>query len=133
MADAVKRYPLSTADGSYIPLDAIRPVSAVKTAFTTSGASSAITIPDTVEMLVILSDENCWAKFAASASVAAIPADNTIVSDLLFIPAGFQMVVAFPIDKPSLSFIGDTASGTVVTQLLETWTGLSLQSQLTRQ
>lgn len=132
MADSAKRYPLSNAQGDSIPLDVIRPVSAAQTTFTTGAATTAIAIPDTVEVILLLADADCWAKFAASASVAAIPANNTITADLLFIPAGFQLTVAPPVGKKSLSFIGDSASGTVFTQLLETWTGTSLLSQQAR-
>lgn len=132
MADTSRRYPLSTAQGDSIPLDVIRPVSAVATTITSASASSAITIPSIVEIVIMLSDVDCWAKFASSASVAAIPTNNTITADLLFVPANLQLSVAPPPDKKSLSFIAASTSGRVVTQLLETWTGTSLQSQQPR-
>lgn len=133
MTEPSKRYPLSNAQGESIPLDVIRPVSAASSDFTAGAATAAIAVPATVDVLIVLSTADCWAKFATSASVAAIPANNTVVDDLLFIPAGFQMTVAPPIGKKSLSFIGDSGSGTVFTQFLETWTGTPLSSQLTRQ
>ena len=51
MANVSKRYPLSTADGKYIPLDVIRPLSLLKLTTSNSAGSASVEIPADVELL----------------------------------------------------------------------------------
>lgn len=134
MANVSNRYPFSTADGQFIPSDILRPISVVKQAFTTGAATTAKDVPATCEVIKVFATENCIIKFAASGSAAAALVDGTITADVFYIQAN-QLEPIFlspPVGKKNVSVRGDTASGFIVMQFLETWAGLSLQSQVTR-
>jgi hypothetical protein len=64
--------------------------------------------------------------------VAAALVDGTIVTDAIFVPANSISFISPPVDKLSLAMRGVTAGGTALINFLENWSGLSLQSQVTR-
>jgi hypothetical protein len=132
MADLDKIYPLSTSDGQSIPLDVIRGKSCVSKTFLSSASSTAITVPSTAKILEIYADQDVLIQFAASAAVAAALVDGTIVTDAIFVPANSISFISPPVDKLSLAMRGVTAGGTALINFLENWSGLSLQSQVTR-
>lgn len=134
MADVSNRYPFATADGQVAPADILRPISVLKQAFTTGAATTAKDVPATCEVIKVFATQNCIIKFAASGSVAAALVDGTITADCFYIQANElkPQLISPPIGKKNVSIIGDTLGGFIVMQFLETWAGLSLQSQITR-
>ncbi len=132
MADVAARYPISTPTGEAIPLDVVRPVSALRKTFASGAATAAIALTSTIDVIIVYATQDMWVAFAASAPVAAVPADGTLTADLFFVPAGMHMTISPPIGKRSISLIGDTAAGIAYIQLLENWSALALSSQLTR-
>lgn len=132
MADLDKVYPFSTADGQAIPVDIVRPHGVIKKSFLSSGATAAMSVPDTIDVFSVVATEDCLIKFAASSASASALSDGVLATDMMFIPADILTVVSPPLDKKSFSLRGDSANGTAVIQFFETWKGLSLQSQRTR-
>lgn len=132
MADISGRYPLSTADGKAIPLDTVRPYGIVKKSFLSASGSSAISIPSTVSVVAAYATEDCFIKFAASGATISAPSDGVAMTDAIFVPADSLMVFTPPVDKRSIAIIGDSANGSLILSYLETWNGLSMQSQVTR-
>lgn len=127
-----KRYPLSTADGNYIPLEVERPNSYVRTPFLLTPGTTSAQVPSGVEILKIKSTANAIIQFFASATLATSIVDNTAKIDTSFLPLGETVYISPPTDKPYYSIIGDTTGGIAHIQLLESWNGLALQSQVTR-
>jgi len=132
MTDISGRYPLSTTDGQFIPLDTVRPYGIVKKSFVSASGSSAISIPVDIRIVSAYASEDCFLKFAASGATISAPTDGVNMLDTLFIPATSLIVFTPPVDKPSVAVIGDSASGTLILSFLETWNGLSTQAQITR-
>lgn len=132
MTDVKNRYPLSTSDGKYIPMEVIRPNSFLSVDFTAIGASAAEDVPAAVELFSVFSNEDCFIQFAAAAASATAIVSGTPKVDAIMIPANVIVTISAPIDKKSFSVRGLTASGTLNCNFLETWTGLSLSSQITR-
>lgn len=132
MSDLKARYPLSTPDGQAIPLDVVRPYGLVFKTFLSSGPTAALTIPAAIEVFSILASEDCLIKFAASAASAAVPADGVMAADTGIASKDILTVLSPPVDKKSISLIGLSANGTATLSYYENWSGLSLQSQITR-
>lgn len=132
MSDNTGRYPLSTADGKAIPLDTVRPAGIVKKSFLSASGSAAISIPTTVSIVSAYATEDCYIKFATAAATITAPVDGVLLADTIFVPASSVMVFTPPVDKRSIAIIGDSANGSLILSYLETWNGLSMQSQTTR-
>ena len=132
MANVKNRYPLSTSDGQYIPLDVVRPKSCLLQSILTSSGSTAKDVPMDVEFLQIFSDQDLVIQFATSAAVAAALVSGTIVADAILVQKSVLQTISPPIDKKSFSLRALTASGTALISFLEPWNALSLQSQITR-
>lgn len=132
MADVSNRYPLSTADGQYIPLDVVRPHGSLTKTFTAAGSTAAMDVPSTVDIMTFLCDQDCILQFAASSASAAAMVDGTLKADAFFVYANTITNISPPIGKKSFALRGDSASGIAKINYLETWAGLSLQSQITR-
>ena len=132
MANVSKRYPLSTADGKYIPLDVIRPLSLLKLTTSNSDGSASIEIPVDVELLRIKSSVDAFIQFFSASTIATAIVAGTPKPDALFLPAGVVVIISQPIGKNWLSVINDAAAGDCVVEYLECWNALSLQSQITR-
>lgn len=126
------RYPLSTADGQSIPLDTVRPFSFLPLGLTTSAGTAAKQVPAGVELFSVLSTTDCYMRFYATSNVVGTLSADTEVTDTLFIPAGLLIVVSPPVDKPYFSARAVTEAGTAYIQFLASWSGLTLQSQITR-
>lgn len=132
MTAAQKRYPLSTADGKSIPLDAVRPYSFLALGVTPGAGTAAKQLPAEVELFSVMATVDCYLRFYAVATVVGAMVTDTEVLDTLFIPAGLHIVVSPPIGKEFFSARALSAAGTLYMQFLESWTGLTLQSQITR-
>lgn len=132
MTDVAGRYPLSTAEGTPIPLEVIRPYGTVSKTFTAVGASSTVDVPATVDVFSVLSTEDCVIQFAASSASASALVDGVLTADAITIVANLLTTVSPPIDKRNMSLRGLTASGSAYFNFYEKWAGLSLSPQSTR-
>jgi len=132
MPSPAKRYPLSTADGRYIPLDVIRPNSFVRLPFLLATGTAPIQVPMDVELLKVRATADCIMQFFASSTVAVTIVDGTSKDATIFLPANIDIIISPPVDKSWCSFIGQAAGGNIFISFLESWTALALQSQITR-
>ena len=132
MSNVSKRYPLSTADGKYIPLDVIRPLSSLKIATSNSAGSASIEVPADVELLRIKSSVDATIQFFSASTIITAIVLGTAKQNALFLPANTVIIISQPINKNWFSIINDAAAGTCVIEYLECWNALSLQSQITR-
>ncbi|EKD22435.1 MAG: hypothetical protein ACD_86C00004G0005 [uncultured bacterium] len=123
MASSKQRYPLSTLNGQYIPLDVIRPSGLIKISYLEASASAAVALPAGTELLLVRSTSDCFIKFANS---SATKPTNIVVADTLDLRAEEYRVVS-PMDL-YYSVIGDTVDGELFIQILETWMSLSLDT-----
>lgn len=128
-----KHYPLATAGGVAIPLDAIRPHSLLLVEASASVGSSSYDIPEGVELMHVLATTSCILTFSAAA-IAGIGAlvKDVLRVDTLLIPTGVLILIATPVGMPFFSVRAIATDGLVYAQFLETWTGLASSSQLTR-
>lgn len=126
MTDIIQRYPLSTADGTPIPLEVIRPKDMLRKAFLSGEGSALAQLPAGTVLAILRTTADCFLRFD---SVAAIPAtDGTPVSRELFVPANEVIFCAVP--SLSYSVIGDGFAGTLTIQVIDTWaSAASLVSQ----
>jgi len=132
MADLKGRYPLATADGQSIPLDIVRPHGILSKTFITASGTAALTCPAAVDMMEVISSEDCLIQFASSAASASALVDGTLKVSAVYIPADVIKIITPPIGMKSFSIIGITNAGIAVIQFLESWSGMSLASQSTR-
>ena len=132
MANVSKRYPLSTADGKYIPLDVIRPLSLLKVTTSNSVGSASIEIPADIELLRIKSSVDATIQFFPTSTVITAVVAGTAKQNALFLPANIVVIISQPTGKNWFSIINDAAAGNCIIEYLECWNALSLQSQITR-
>ena len=132
MSNVSKRYPLSTADGKYIPLDVIRPLSSLKIATSNSAGSASIEVPADVELLRIKSSVDATIQFFSASTIITVVVAGTAKQNALFLPANTVIIISQPINKNWFSIINDAAAGNCIVEYLECWNALSLQSQITR-
>ena len=132
MSNVSKRYPLSTADGKYIPLDVIRPLSSLKIATSNSVGSASIEIPADIELLRVKSSVDATIQFFSVSTIITAMVLGTAKQNALFLPANEVIIISQPINKNWFSIINDAAAGNCVIEYLECWNALSLQSQITR-
>ena len=132
MSNVSKRYPLSTADGKYIPLDVIRPLSLLKVTTSNSVGSASIEIPADIELLRIKSSVDATIQFFPTSTVITAVVAGTAKQNALFLPANIVVIISQPTGKNWFSIINDAAAGNCVIEYLECWNALSLQSQITR-
>lgn len=132
MADTTGRYPLSTANGQYIPLDVMRPNSMMSKTFVTGSSTGALTCPASIEILEIFADQDLIITFAASSASAAALSDGTSVADSYILKANTLAAISPPIGKKSFALRAITANGTALINFIESWSGLALASQSTR-
>ena len=132
MPDYDFRYPLSTAEGTAIPLDVIRPYGIIKIPFTSGSGSSSVSIPTDVEVLNIYSDVDCLIQFATSNATASALVDNTLKNDAMYVSADVFTIISPPVDKRTLSVIGISDSGNCIVQYMRKWTALALQPSFAR-
>lgn len=124
-----KRYPLSTPDGQAIPLEVIKPLAYVSIPFTLAGFSTVVDLTATYldKILVAFSEEGCY---LSSLAIPVAPVSGVISPSIIYVPAG--IAIAFVTNSTSLSAIGNTVLGTVHIQIVDTWAGLALETQITR-
>lgn len=127
-----ERYPLSTADGKAIPLDVVRPYSLLLLSLTAAAGSTAKQLPTGIDLFSVIATVDCFIKFYATANTAEALAVGVEELDTLFIHANLNIVVCPPVDKPYFSARALSTSGNLYIQFLESWTGLTLQSQINR-
>lgn len=125
MASTTQRYPLSTPEGSAIPLEIMKPHSFMQKSF---GAvvTAAQNVPDGVEIMSITVTENCLIRFGAA---AVAPVDGVNYPDTVLIEADARVCIAPK--AATFTLIGLTSSGTAYVQFIEKWAGLALTKQLT--
>jgi len=123
-----QRYPLSTASGQAIPLEVIKPLGVLLVDFTAAGyIANAIPAEYVDKIFIASSSEDCY--IAASASPVT-PVVGTVAVDVIHVPA--SMIVAFVGNSATLNVRGVSATGRVVLQIVDTWSGLALEQQVTR-
>lgn len=132
MAKMPRRYPLSTADGQAIPLDVVRPYSLLAIGTSATAGSTDNSVPAEIELMTVLSTTDAFIQFFTTATVAEALTANTEKPDALFLPAGLLIVVCPPTEKSHYSIRALVTAGTAYVQFLESWTGLTLQSQINR-
>lgn len=128
MTVIAKRYPLSAADGTPIPLDVLSPAGVLRVPFVASAGTSILTLPEGTDLLVCYSTENCFLSFSGSAAI--VPTNNVFVSGLLHVPSSMVVNVAPP--SLTISVIGEVTSGILTIQTLNTWAGTGLAVQYGR-
>ena len=126
MASTTQRYPLSSPEGTPIPLAIIKPSGFIKKTFTTT-VSGSITIPSAVEIISFLSTANCLISFGGTATA---PSDGVNQVNILHVVKGMR-VTAAP-TATTFTVIGETSSGILYCQLIDKWAGLALQTQYSR-
>lgn len=124
-----QRYPLSTPEGTAIPLEVVKPLGILRIPFTASAyASVNLNAAYQDKIFVAFSKtEDCYISFAASPAAVV---DSVVSADIIHVPAG--TLLAFVSNTLYLSAQGVSASGTVIIQIVDTWAGLALEAQLTR-
>lgn len=123
-----QRYPLSTPSGQAIPLDVIRPVGVFSISFSPYSASPPASL-NNVELLLLRTTASCFVRFE-NASATKTDGSGTLIPNTIYIESGELCVISPP--NPYYSVIGTSESGILTVQLLEVWTGLITEHQLTR-
>lgn len=126
------RYPLSTADGKSIPFEVLRPHSLLCLNSLLAEGSAAQQIPAEVELLSVLTTALCYIQFFASSTTAGILEEGVPELDTILIPPGAIVMISPPVDKPYLSVRSVEQDCSIFIQFLASWSGLTLQSQITR-
>lgn len=127
MSTPIGVYPFATQDGKAIPLDIIKAKSVIMQSFI-AGAGTAITIPATATVGVLISDKACLLRFGTTLPASLIA--NTEYADTVLVPSGSIVVVAM---TPGTAYVrGLSEAGTIYIQLIEKWAGLALNTQYQR-
>jgi hypothetical protein len=121
-----QRYPLSTADGTAIPLEVVKPLATTSVAFSVSSfASVTVNTEWKDKIFVAYSDTDCYINFSATPAAVV---DKIFTVNTIFVAAG--TIVAFVINSTSLHVIGTSAAGTAHISIMDTWAGLMLERQI---
>lgn len=120
------RYPLSTVDGKAIPLEVIKPLGVIRLPFTATAFNVQV-LSDAYEdkILMLSSSEDCYLDFAAAPTS---PVDDVVLPSMVFVPAG--VLIACVTNSVYLNVIGVSTSGILHIQLVDTWAGLALETQI---
>lgn len=124
MSSTTQRYPLSSPDGTPIPLEIMKPHSFLQKSFLTSAASASITVPADVEIMSITVTEDCILKMGGTAT---LPTDNIALADAVLIEKYTRICIAPKLETFTLR--GLTANGVANIQFIEKWAGLAVQTQ----
>lgn len=127
MTAPVDIYPLSTAEGTAIPLEVVSPTGYMFIRFSKT-PTNVIALPASSDMIILNSDEDCILRF--SNNLATLPEEAKVVPDTLFLRKSMQVVV-YPQQK-FLSVRRLVLDGTLHLQFIDTWHGLALASQYER-
>jgi len=125
MSSSTQRYPLSTPEGSAIPLDIMKPHSFIRKAFTANVVSSAIVVPADVEILSLTANADCIICFGGT---AVAPVDGISYSKTLYLDKCTRIIVAPNAD--TFTVLGLGVAGILNIQMVEKWAGLALSKQL---
>ena len=127
-----KRYPLSTSDGKYIPLDVVRPSSLITFSLLSATGSTPTILPDETELIKVRSSVDAFFQFFSASTAMTPVVAGTPKDSAIFLPANVDVILSPPVDKAWYSAIGATGPGILYMQILECWNGLTLQSQISR-
>lgn len=128
MAATPKRYPLSTPDGQFIPLEVVKPLSLIPLTFTaTAFKTIALDAVQADQILILHSTVDCYVSLIP-APVA--PVVDTVSPGLMFLPALTKTTIVS--NSTSLSVLGVSVSGTCYVNINQTWEALISEEQLVR-
>lgn len=127
MSSDTQRYPLSTPDGSAIPMEIIKPHSCLLKTFSNSAATAALSVPSDVEIMSISVTEDCLITFGAAA-VSLV--DGVAQLNTVFIPKNMRVCVAPK--AATYTILGVSLGGLANIQFIEKWAGLAVQTQYSR-
>lgn len=120
-------YPLSTREGSYIPLDVIDPIGYYELDITTT-ASGVIDLPATGNYLILArASVNCVIRWDDTAVVA--PVSGTLYDDTIYLFANEERVIRPYTRKMS---VRAEASGKLRLNYVQQWNGLVTKTSLQR-
>lgn len=121
-------YPLSTQDGTPIPLDIIKPLGLIVQSFT--GVTASFLLPSDYPVVIITTDKACFLGFDVDPFDIE---DGAFIGGILYIPENSTMTVAIPEDVYSINVLAATnEAGSVVVQMVQQWASISLQTQSVR-
>jgi len=132
MAIVSNRYPLSTADGKYIPSDILRPTKAVKHTTSNSVGTTAKEIPSSIDLIRVRSSVDASIQFFSISTAATALVDAEDKPYTIILAAGEFVLLSPPIGYRWYSIINDSVAGVCTVESLECWNALALQSQITR-
>lgn len=128
MASTTQRYPLSTPDGSAIPLDIMKPHSFIMKSFIGGAATDPIAVPEGVEIVSLSVTEDCIVCFGDD---AVQPVDGVSYLNTVYVEKSVRICLAPSVD--TFTIISATAtSGTALIQFIEKWAGLAVQTQYSK-
>ncbi len=125
MPSDTQRYPLSTPEGSAIPLEIMKPHSFIRKTFDNVIVTAAIAVPANIEILSISVTEDCLVCFGAN---AVTPVDGTAYANTVLVEANVRVCVAPR--ASTFTLLGLSAAGVANLQFVEKWAGLALSKQL---
>ena len=124
MSSTTQRYPLSSPDGTPIPLEIMKPHSFIQKSFLSNVASSVVNVPTDVEIMSITVTEDCILKFNGTAS---LPVDGVSIADAVLVEKYTRICIAPK--AATFTLIGMSARGIANIQFIEKWAGLAVQAQ----
>lgn len=114
-------YPYTTEDGTPIPLDIIRPKGIIQIGISTTEA--LLNFTDLTGVAMFYATQDCYVVFAPSFGSVV---NNTLKLNTLFIPKNH--VVSSTINALSCSVKSLSTTGILIVQLIEKWSGLTLDT-----
>lgn len=125
-----QRYPLSTATGSPIPLDVVKPLALIIVPYSTASTPYTVTIPEIYKDKLLLLSSTAPCLISTNGGFPAI-AENTVLTGVLLLQDYSEMVIVA--NSLSIAVMGyKTNVGTLTIQVLDTWSIVALESQLNR-
>lgn len=124
MSSTTQRYPLSSPDGTPIPLEIMKPHSFIQKSYLTASASTSIAVPTDVEIMSITVTEDCILKFNGT---AILPTDGVAIADAVLVEKYTRICIAPK--AATFTLIGLSADGVANIQFIEKWAGLAVQTQ----
>lgn len=122
------RYPLSSPEGQAIPLDVVKPLGVIRLPFTSASYNSQVLSSAYQDKLLMLSSSaDCYLD---SNAVAVPIVDNIVSANNVHVPAGTLVIVV--INSVHLNVIGVSASGSLHVQILDTWSKVAIEAQISR-
>ena len=119
-----EQYPLTTQDGTAIPLDIIRPLGLIYQTVSSSGWTT-MTIPAGMELAMFKASEDCYVDLTGTVAVA--PVAGTHYPSMLFVPRGF--IVSSTVAPGTIKVRSVSVAGQIFIQGIQKWAALSLPRQ----